>query len=40
MREAIKITMANNSDIYYFRTQKENGAVGIEAVLELSAEQI
>jgi medium-chain acyl-[acyl-carrier-protein] hydrolase len=38
--ETIKISMANNGDIYYFRTHKKSGAVGIEAILELSAAQI
>lgn len=37
LSETIKISMANNGDIYYFRTQKENGAVGIEAMLGLSS---
>lgn len=35
--ETIKIHMANDGDIYYFRTVKENGTVGVEAMLELKA---
>ncbi|MDD4773240.1 MAG: thioesterase [Eubacteriales bacterium] len=33
--EVIKIHMANDGDIYYFRSIRENGAVGIESALEL-----
>ncbi len=34
--ETVRVNIAKSGSIYYFRTEKQNGAIGIDAILELT----